>query len=162
MPATYDRIANVTGTGSSDTISFTSIPATYTDLVLVLNGALSTGNNTRMRFNNNTGNNYNEIVLSGDGSSAVSYSTFSQTAFVFPGYTEGTISNMITQIPNYANTTTFKTFIHRRNSLGASQASFNVGTWIQTAAINRIDIFSASGATWTSSTTATIYGIKAA
>ena len=73
MPITYEPIATASGTGSNTTLSFTSIPATYTDLILILNGSLNTGNNTRMRFNNNSGFNYSMTVVTGDGSSASSY-----------------------------------------------------------------------------------------
>lgn len=161
MPATYEPIATLTGTGSSATLSFTSIPATYTDLVLVINGALSTGNNTRMRFNNDTASNYSNTALSGDGASASSYRDSSQTSFSYTGYTDATISNFIFNIMNYANTTTYKTFIQRRN-LSTSQVSSTVGLWRSTSAINQVDVYSASGATWTTTTTATLYGIKAA
>jgi len=161
MAKTYEPIATLTGTGSSDTLSFTSIPATYTDLVLVINGALSTGNNTRMRFNNDTAANYSMTVLSGDGTSASSYRDSSQNSFSYIGYTDATISNFIFNIMNYSNTTTYKTFLHRRN-LSTSQVSANVGLYRSTSAINRVDVYSASAATWTTTTTATLYGIKSA
>lgn len=161
MPATYDKIATAAGTGSNTTLTFTSIPSTYTDLVLVISGSLSTGNNTRMTFNNDSGSNYSMTVISGDGSSASSYRDSAQPNFQYMGYTDGTISNFIINILNYSNTTTFKTFLHRRN-LAGGQVSANVGLYRSTSAVNRVDVFSATGATWTTSTTATLYGIKAA
>jgi hypothetical protein len=160
MTATYDKIATAVGTGSNTTLSFTSIPATYTDLILVINGSLNTGNNTRMRFNNNSGSNYSMTVLTGDGSSASSYRDGSQTAFSYPGYYDTAMSMNVIQVMNYSNTTTNKTFI-QRNSKTSNQAQAAVGLWTQTAAINQIDFYTASGGTWTTSTNATLYGIKA-
>jgi len=60
MPATYEPIASTKVTGSSTTqIDFTSIPATYTDLVISLNIVNGTSLNALyMRFNNDTGANY--------------------------------------------------------------------------------------------------------
>lgn len=158
--ATYSLIASATGTGSSGTLSFTSIPATYTDLILVLNGSLSAGNNVYMRMNNISSASYSQTVISGDGTSAASYRTTAVTSFPYMGYTDATISNMIMHFMDYSNTTTYKTVLHRRN-LSSSQVSANVGLWIQTSAINQIDVYSASGATWTTSTTAKLYGIQA-
>jgi hypothetical protein len=155
---TYTALATVAASGSTGTISFTSIPATYTDLIIVLNGALSTGNNTRMRFNNDTGSNYSMTVLAGDGSSASSYRDSSQTSFSYPGYYDTAMGMNVIQVMNYSNTTTYKTFI-QRNSKASNQAQAAVGLWRSTFAINQIDIYSASGATWTTATTATIYGI---
>jgi hypothetical protein len=161
MPITYEPIATASGTGSNTTLSFTSIPATYTDLILILNGSLNTGNNTRMRFNNNSGFNYSMTVVTGDGSSASSYRDSSQAAFSYPGYYDTAMSMNIIHVMNYANTTTYKTFI-QRNSKASNQAQAAVGLWAQTSAINQIDIYTASGATWTTSTNITLYGIKAA
>jgi hypothetical protein len=165
MPTqTYTPIAIVSGTGSSDTISFTSIPATYTDLVLVLSGSLSTGNNTRMRFNNNTSAVYSMTVMTGDGSGSSagvgSYNDSNQTSFSYPGYYDTAISMNIINLMNYSNTTTNKTFI-QRNSKASNQAQMAVGLFRSTSAISRVDIYTASGATWTTSTKATLYGIKA-
>lgn len=161
MPSTYEKIATAAGTGSNTTLTFSSIPSTYTDLVLVINGSLSTGNNTRMTFNNDSGSNYSMTVVSGDGSSASSYRDSGQPNFQYMGYTDSSISNFIINILNYSNTTTYKTFLHRRN-LAGGQVSANVGLYRSTSAVNRVDVFSATGATWTTSTTATLYGIKAA
>lgn len=159
--ATYVPIATTTGTGASATLSFTSIPSTYTDLVIVLNGSLNTAQNTRMRFSNDTGSNYSMTVIAGDGSSAASYRDGSQSAFSYPGYyTTGMGMNTI-HVMNYSNTTTYKTFL-QRNSNAANQAQAAVGLWRSTSAINQIDIYTASGATWTTSTTITLYGIRAA
>lgn len=162
--ATYALISSVTGTGSSTTISFTSIPATYTDLIIVLNGSLSTGNNTRMRFNNNTGSNYSMTVLTGDGSGGFpavgSYSDGNQAAFSYPGYYDTAMSMNIIHIMDYANTTTNKTFL-QRNSKASNQSQVAVGLYRSTSAINQVDIYTATGATWTTATTAKLYGIQA-
>jgi hypothetical protein len=161
MPATYDKIATATGTGSSNTITFTSIPSTYTDLVIILNGSLSAGANVRMTLNNDSGTNYSMTVLAGDGSSASSYRASNDVNFQYVGFTDTGISTTIIQVMNYSNTTTNKTMI-QRNSKASNQAQAAVGLWRNTGAVNRLDLFASNSSTWTTSTTATIYGIKAA
>lgn len=160
MPATYEKIATLTGTGSSDTLTLTSIPATYTDLVLVLNGSLNTAANVYMRMNNLSTAIYSQTVLSGDGSSASSYRhpAAGFSAFIYMGYADTGITNYIIQFMNYSNTTTKKSAIHRHNNAGG-QVSTSAMLWDSTAAISRIDLITSNGATWSSATTANLYGI---
>lgn len=159
--ATYEPIATQTASGSSATISFTSIPSTYTDLILVVNGSLSAGNNTRMRLNNDTSADYSMTVLAGDGTNASSYRDSSQTSFSYPGFYDTAMGMNIFHFQSYSNTSINKTFL-QRNSKASNQAQAAVGLWRISSAINQIDFYTASGATWTTSTTATLYGIRAA
>jgi hypothetical protein len=64
-------------------------------------------------------------------------------------------------VMNYANTTTFKTVLHRMAFAGnATEAG--VGLWRKTPeAITSMELF-ANGTTWISGTSFTLYGIKAA
>ena len=163
MPAgsTYTPIATATGTGSSTTFTFSSIPSTYTDLVIVLNGSLSSGANVRMTLNNDSGNNYSMTVLSGDGTSVASFRDTSQPFFQYLGFADSGMSMVIGNIMNYSNTTTFKTYVQRQNKASA-QTQAAVGLYRSTSAINRLDIFTSNTATWTTATTVTLYGIASA
>ena len=60
MPtSTYDLIASNVLTSSASNIEFTSIPSTYRDLVIVMTVTADSASFGRMRFNNNSGSNYN-------------------------------------------------------------------------------------------------------
>ena len=69
MPSTYELIASYTvGAGGAASIDFTSIPATYTDLVLKLSSRTATGgaNDVYIQFNtDSTSANYSERQLQG-------------------------------------------------------------------------------------------------
>ena len=165
MPATYEPIATQNGTGSASSVTFSSIPSTYTDLILVVNGAttVSTGN-PRLRFNGDTGANYSDTNLYGTGSAAGSYRNTSGTsiqliATVYFSTTNNT--NLIIQIMNYSNATTYKTTLNRANK-ASDGVDAVVGLWRNTAAINSITFFTASGNNISSDSTFTLYGIKAA
>jgi len=99
MPATYEPIATTTLTGGTS-YTFTSIPATYTDLVLVVNAATASGSsNLAMQFNADTGSNYSFTRIFGNGSSASS----SRAANVTDNYIGDigtTISTNIIQVQN--------------------------------------------------------------
>ena len=72
MTATYDPIATTTLGSAASTITFSSIPNTFTDLRLVLFGVTlnATGTYNQIRFNNDTGTNYSWTQLLGNGSAA--------------------------------------------------------------------------------------------
>jgi hypothetical protein len=155
MPATYDRIDKVTATGSQSSISFTSIPATYTDLVLIINGGAGVG--YAVRLNGDSGSNYSWTRLYGDGSSAVSDRGTNQTDLT--SNWGGNTNNVIAvNIMNYSNTTTWKTALTRIGDNAYTVAL--AGLWRNTAAVNQVSIVGVGN--WSSSTTFTLYGIKAA
>lgn len=163
--STYTPIATTNGTGSSSSITFSSIPSTYTDLILVVNGstASSTGN-PRLRFNGDTGSNYSDTNIFGSGPTAGSYrnsngSSIQAIATVYFNTTYNT--NLVIHIMNYSNSTTYKTVLSRASkALEGSDAV--VGLWRSTAAINSLTFFTASGANISSASTFTLYGIQAA
>ena len=162
---TYEAIATTTITvSSSTTIDFTSIPSTYTDLVLVLQGTANSNYwDLYVRFNSDTGSNYSVTRLFGSGSAAgsnrISGDTLIQTTYY--GNLGTGQSNQILNVMNYANTTTNKTMLIRGNNAGNGvDASF--GLWRSTAAITAINLLMFSGGSFQVGTTASLYGIKAA
>jgi hypothetical protein len=78
MPVTYKKIASVTvGSGGAANIEFTSIPGTYTDLIIktsLRSDAGVTYNNVRLSFNGSGGTAYSARLVYGDGTSALSAS----------------------------------------------------------------------------------------
>jgi hypothetical protein len=156
MPRTYEPIATqtVTGVGS---ISFTSIPSTYTDFRLIFSG-YNDAPLMKLNFNGDTGN-LSTAFVGGNGSVVGGASYGDGWLYVWtPGV--GTIFNSSIDVMNYSNTTTHKSWICRTNITdSAGGPTLFAGRWASTAAINRIDIITSSA---TMSGTFTIYGIKAA
>jgi hypothetical protein len=158
MPITYELVRpSQTLTSAASSVTFSSIPGTYTDLVLVVNGTSTATNGNEMQFNGDTGNNYSFTLLYGDGSTATS-SRNSNISFAYAGRTNTNQSVSITQIMNYANTTTYKTVLTRASSNGDIVMA-NVSTWRSTSAITSLVY---AGATFNSGTVFSLYGIKAA
>jgi hypothetical protein len=172
MPITYDKIQTITLSSSQTTVSFSSIPLTYTDLIIVCfpSEQTSQSNGLRVRVGNSsadTGSNYSTTFLHGNGTAVGSNRETSATSFGLgwvnaPNSSVG-IYNAICQLQNYSNTTTFKTMINRSNNANQSTET-NVGLWRSTVAINTIDIFTSAGASnqLTSGSIFSLYGIKAA
>jgi hypothetical protein len=171
MPTTYESIATQTLGSTASSVTFSSIPSTYTDLVLVTNYiATSLGNTAQMTFNNDTSSNYSRTYLGAYGtpSSGFGSTRFSSVNNISLAWQVGAASTtnpnlVIYNIMNYSNTTTNKTVLFRFNTMAAtlSEVSLEVGMWRSTAAINRIDLTS-SATTFAVGSTFTLYGIKAA
>lgn len=163
MPATYEPIATNTVSGSStNSVSFTSIPSTYTDLVLIVNSSKTSGTvvNIYLQFNGDSGSNYSATGMYGTGSVIGSFRQTS-TIWGIAGNQTTTQSNTICHIMNYTNTTTYKTFL-RRNNDASDSTSAGVAMWMNTAAINRVDCLLSASNYFTAGSTLTLYGIKAA
>ena len=164
LPATYEPIASANGTGSSSTISFTSIPGTYTDLVVIARGRISSGNDAILQFNTDTGNNYSTTILYGTGTAAGSYRETSQSRILadFYGYPADNNNHIgIYHIMNYANTTTNKTVLCRSNN-AAIGVDVTVGLWRSTSAITSVQIKNTGNLNWNAESTFALYGIKSA
>lgn len=163
MPSTYDKIAATTGTGSSGSITFSSIPSTYTDLIVVCAARLTTSaGDLLFEFNGDNATNYSTTYLTGTGSAASSgrFSNQIKTYNDINGYVDTTNShNSITHIMNYSNTTTYKTALSRSNN-AAGGVDATVSLWRSTAAITQVRIYLSNN--FATSSTFTLYGIKAA
>jgi hypothetical protein len=161
MPITYYPIATQTLSSAAATVTFSSIPSTYTDLVLVWNGTCTSGVvGLTLQFNSDTTTNYSYTILSGDGSSATSSRSSNQSSMQVAGMTSSSQSMMVANISNYSNTTTYKTVLSRQ-STPALEVRAYIGMWRSTAAISSISV-STSTSTFVTGSTFTLYGIKAA
>jgi hypothetical protein len=159
MPTTYDKIATNTLSSGANTITFSSIANTYTDLVIV--GAISGISATTdgwVRVGNgsiDTGSNYSWTVLSGNGTSAGSGRGANQTKVYWDFL--NSLSNIsqfvIMNFMNYSNT---------RGTSGSLETNLTFGLWRSTSAINTIQIGLDSSATFSIGSVFTLYGIKAA
>ena len=172
MPTTYESIATTTLVSAAADITFTSIPATYTDLVVVV-FARSTFADTQVagliRVGNgsiDSGSNYSRTRLLGNGSAASSARGTNLTSVSFDSIpaasaSAGIFGTTTIQINNYSNTTTNKTFLIRSNETGTFLAA-TVGLWRSTSAINQIRIFEGGSVNLAAGTSITLYGIKSA
>ncbi len=169
MTATYEKIATTTASGSSDSVSFTSISASYTDLIIIANWGVSlAGDGIVMRFNSDTGTNYSDTELYGTGSTAASQrrsnASFIDITRATGGDGTNKYSNGIINVQNYSNTTTYKTALIRSNLATGTYAGVDAiaGLWRSTSAITSITILTlSSGSNLLSGSTFTLYGIKA-
>ena len=159
MTATYEAIATTTLGSAQSSVTFSTISGSYTDLVVIFGGSVSSFGNLRLQFNSDTATNYSNTRVGGYGSSAFSDQS-SNIAFINIAILDtDIIGNAIAHIQNYSNTTTYKTVISRGNS-SAQYVISTAGLWRNTAAINSVTVRSQNGNINTGSVI-TLYGIKA-
>jgi len=159
--STHTPIATQTLASAASSVTFSSIPQGYTDLVLIANRLSSSLDNLSMQFNGDTGSNYSFTVLYGTGSTAGSarssntnnpyldYYAASESTFAAP---------VILNIQNYANSTTYKTTL-ARGSNASRGVDATVMLWRSTSAITSILLKCHDGSNFTSGSTFSLYGI---
>ena len=163
MAQTYTPIASQTLGSSAASVTFSSIPSTYTDLVLVINGGTVTASqDIYMQFNSDTGANYSQTYMRGNGTTATSsrFSAQSNGWLDFVGANNDLNQMWTAQIMNYSNTTTYKTYLSKF-ARASSAIETIVGLWKNTVAVSTILVGTSSG-NILANTTLTLYGIKAA
>jgi hypothetical protein len=165
--ATYALIQSQTLGSATATVTFSSIPGTYTDLVLVMNYAGSIAAEVpAFQVNGDSGSNYSITHLSGNGSttrSARTTSTPSGYIAFSSAFPQTITANAILNFMDYSNSTTNKTVLIRTNALNGTYnaTEANVALWRNTAAITSITLLGTNGAGYYSGSTFRLYGIQA-
>ena len=163
LPSSFESIATVNGTGSSGTITFSSIPSTYKHLQIRCISNDGLGYTITMNFNNDSGTNYAWHVLKGTGSGVVADGIGSVNSMRIV-QENGSISNnfavYIIDILDYASTSKAKTarVFNGRDQNGSGEVELRSGLWTSTDAINRVDI--SIGGNFINRSTFALYGIK--
>ena len=162
MPsATYIPMANITLGSSAASVTFSSISQAYRDLVLVINATTSNNGNPRIRFNSDTGSNYSQIRMTGNGSAASSASSTTYAGILTGDFAyAGSSSNYIVSVMDYSATDKHKTVLSRGNIAAAATEAI-AGRWANTAAVTTITLDEFSGGTFSSGSTFALYGVAA-
>ncbi len=147
MPTnTYTSLATITLTSADSEVVFSSIPATYRDLILVVEASTTaSGVTLDLRFNSDTGSNYSQVAMVGRNNGA-SAEVGTGTAITILGNTFGTTPfQSIIQIQD-VNVAKHKSVLARASSYDTSLSSYLVkavsGRWASTATITTISVSS--------------------
>jgi hypothetical protein len=173
MANTYVLVSSATSTGSETSFIFSSIPQTYTDLVLRISARSTQSGYTQnflIRYNGDTATNYSSVGLYGSGANANGFEQVSQNGASFIGMNyatslANTFGNTEAYIPNYT-ATGVKSVINlgatehntstTQNSVGALSNLYR-----GTSAITSILVRTVGGAdVFTTGSTLYLYGIK--
>jgi hypothetical protein len=174
VTTSYESIETVTvGGGGSATVSFTSIPATYTHLQIrsIQRATAGAGNGedqNALIFNGDTSSNYSRHNIYGTGSVTGANGTASDIQISIAdsprnGATANAFGVGIIDILDYANTNKYKTIksLDGCDLNGAGVIIFGSGSWRNTAAITSITI-TAYNTAFAQYSQFALYGIKGA
>jgi hypothetical protein len=167
MPTpTYTPLATVTLGTAASSVTFSSIPATYRDLILVITVKSVSGNGyPYLRLNADSGNNYNRVSVSG-GSAGVRSALDAGLSFISLSYDAFAITSdgfdSTTQFLDYSATDKHKTTLTRANQAagGTTTAEALANRWANTAAITSAQLLLSSG-NFAAGSTFNLYGVIA-
>lgn len=172
MTDTYRALATVTLASPASTVTFSSIPTSYRDLVLVAN-ARSTRANTAdflaLRVNGDSGTNYT-FVLAAASSEGGTSSSFPAAANYMQGldvHAANNTANVFTHTTfdfiDYSVTDKHKTALVKQNAVGVVGlvTTMFANRWASTAAINSISLSLpyTGPSSFTAGSTFDLYGI---
>lgn len=169
----YDSIATtVVGSGGASSVTFSSIPSTYTHLQVRITAK---GNrsiaieNGYLTFNGDSNNNYNNHNLYADGTTVyagVNNSDPGMLIYTFAGNGGQSDSNVfgagVIDILDYTSTNKFKVSRalagYDNNTQGL--LGLNSGLWRNTNAITSLTLTPTGGTAWLQNSSFALYGIK--
>ena len=165
MPTmTYTPLATVTLGSSASSVTFSSIPATYRDLILVVGNLTGSATNSLyLRLNGDTGSNYSFVYMNAVSGGTVS-SSGTNNLGLFLGSANAGISSTerqtsIANIMDYSATDKHKTALARWNQ--TAEVAAIASRWASTSAITSLQVYINGGATMGTGTTASLYGVIA-
>jgi hypothetical protein len=166
MANTFELIASSTaGSGGVANFTFTSIPGTFTDLVLKLSvRSVGTSTNAILLRLNGSSANGTIRALEGNGSAASSWTDTQSYAGNIPPstYTASTFANNEVYIPNYAGSTNKSSSVDSvtENNATAALADLQANLWSNTAAVTSITLAPNGSNNFAEFSTAYLYGVK--
>lgn len=172
MANTYTLISSVAvGAGGTANITFSSIPATYTDLCVLVSArsayTTTAYDHIKIEFNGSGGTAYSTKMVYGTGSSALSANTSGDPTISWSyisndSATTSTFGNVQIYIPNYAgsNNKSISSDSVSENNATSAIAALTAGLWANTAAITSIKLTTASASNFMQYSNAYLYGIK--
>ena len=158
MPtATYTALANLTLGSAQTSVSFSSIPSSYRDLVLIFNGsAASSQGADYLYFNSDTTQaNYSWLRIQWDGSG---YATSTGSDSSVGDITSGSPNTVIMNIMDYSATDKHKTRIVKTTNTNGVSLVY-ASRWANTAAVTSLSYDSATGGQFVAGSTFALYGI---
>jgi hypothetical protein len=169
----YESIATVTvGSGGASSITFSSIPSTYTHLqirgISRTTNAANQARNARIYLNGDTASNYAWHTIRGDGSSAVADGGGSSVGVIMTSVDDSTTASTyaaaVIDILDYTNTNKYTTLrsLSGVDYNGGGWSTMHSTLWTNTNAVTSIELYNSGSVNWKQYTTFALYGIKSA
>ena len=167
-PTDYESIATTTvGAGGTSTITFSSIPSTYSHLQIRYIGRNSVNNSViKITLNSDTAANYSLHYLYGNGATVAAGGAASQSNMeanmAVSSYSANVFGCGVMDLLDYANTNKYKTLrvLNGFDNNGSGQVTFSSGSWRNTNAVTSITLIPNSSGNFEQYSSFALYGIK--
>jgi hypothetical protein len=170
MASTYELINSSTLTTSAFGVTFSSIPTTFTDLMLRISARTDVGSNqdtVKLRFNNDTNTNYGRNTLFGGGSGGVGSNNNLTTRILAP-YVNGSTAQSDTfgaidfYIPSYRRSQykELSAFGASENDNNLAYMGITAGLYTDTTPISTVTVEPENGGSFLSGSSFYLYGIS--
>jgi hypothetical protein len=165
MPTpTYRSLANLTLGANSATVTFSNIPQTYRDLIVVINAGTTGTAQIRLRLNGDATATYNGVRMSGEGVNPFSNSYVNNTSAAISlaaTPTATALASIRVNIFDYSTTDKQKTMVTRADAAGAGVEASSA-RWANTAAVSSVSVFPIEPShLWRTGATFSLYGVIA-
>ena len=161
------HIETIELTSSQSSITFSSIPQDYDDLVVLIAARTTrnaTGDNLQFSFNGSSSN-FTAIRLIGNGGSVLTFGNAVSYIGEAPSAnnTADTFGNTQVYISNYAssNNKSYSVDDTAENNGSTGHTTLTAGLWSVSTAISSIGIFSETSSSLVSGSTFSLYGVTA-
>jgi hypothetical protein len=152
----YVALGTTTLSSAASSITFSSIPATYKDLIVIGNFNGGTAGTFSIRLNGDSGTNYSRVWMLGSGSGSGNSGTSTNNAYRLFSY-GSTRAVGIAQLMDYSASDKQKTLLWRGNDASAEVIAI-AGRWANTSVVTSLNVFSQDG-TFASGSTFSLYGV---
>ena len=163
MATAWKALATITLGASQTGVTFSSIPNSYRDLVVIVSGNTASSDYAlNMRLNSDSSSVYSSVSIEANGASTSSTSntTTSMPTWNYNTFSASTVSSYIAHILDYSATDKHKTVIFRQGaaSLGSATA---LGRYASTSAVSTVYVYAATGNQLAAGTIVSLYGVSA-
>ena len=163
--SSYVALATTTLGSAASSVTFSSIPATYKDLIVIANASGTVNDQgMRLRFNGDSGSNYSTVAMGAWPNTGFSFQTTTTHALFYSIQigvnTNGIHTPVIGQIMDYAATDKHKTLLTRANGQNntVTETTALATRWANTNAITSM-VFTLSSGNFAIGSTFSLYGV---
>jgi hypothetical protein len=157
----YVSLATTTLGSAASSVTFSSIPATYKDLVLVVDCAVTNNADMGIQLNADTGSNYSQVVMRGfDSTTSSGAATYDRIYWALASISTSSRFAGVAQFMDYSMTDKHKTAL-TRSGYGGSTSTFveaRAARWANTNAVTSVKLILSSGS-FASNSTFSLYGV---
>ena len=156
---TYVPLATITLGSASNSITFGSVPATYRDLIVMIDGATASSCQPAMQLNGITSAICSLVGMGDDAGAGFSQAQTLSYFNPIPGYAVTGRFSAIWQIMDTQATDKHKSVLVRVNQHAGGHVHAAAGRWGSNDAINSVRLTTSNGANYSIGTTISLFGI---